>query len=188
MRFERFPVLGRFYTKNERRFPAGVRYGDIVKGLPVPTGGVRGCYCSHTLEHLSLEGFRIAIGNTYKYLRPDGVFRFVLPDLHALVEGYRERSLREEKDACEWFMSMAYLGERDELKTWKQKVTRLLGNTAHRTMWDYSGLESELGKTGFVSIRRAVVGDSADRVFDEAEDASRWDQWAVGVECRKPSV
>ncbi|MCP5113600.1 MAG: hypothetical protein GY953_22435, partial [bacterium] len=28
LRFERFPILGRLYTKNESRFPPNVRYGD----------------------------------------------------------------------------------------------------------------------------------------------------------------
>ena len=33
LRFERVPVLGRLYTKNDARFPESVRYGDIVKGI-----------------------------------------------------------------------------------------------------------------------------------------------------------
>jgi hypothetical protein len=36
LRFERLPLIGSFYTKNKQRFPANVRYGDIVSGLPVP--------------------------------------------------------------------------------------------------------------------------------------------------------
>jgi len=34
LRWERLPVIGKLYTKNSQRFPLGVLYGDIVKGLP----------------------------------------------------------------------------------------------------------------------------------------------------------
>ena len=38
LRFERLPLIGHLYTKNESRFPGNVEYGDIVKGLPIPPG------------------------------------------------------------------------------------------------------------------------------------------------------
>ena len=52
--FERIPLLGKLFTKNMARFPANVRYGDIVKGLPIREGTVDGVYASHVLEHLPL--------------------------------------------------------------------------------------------------------------------------------------
>jgi len=33
LRFERIPIVGRFYTKNASRFPRNVEFGDIVCGL-----------------------------------------------------------------------------------------------------------------------------------------------------------
>src|SRR5712691_5357503 len=81
LRFERIPVIGRLYTKNATRFPENIEYGDIVKGLPIEDESCKAIYCSHVLEHLSLEDFRVALRNTHKLLRKDGVFRFVMPDL-----------------------------------------------------------------------------------------------------------
>src|SRR4051794_19768955 len=81
LRFERLPVVGRLYTKNRFRFPVGVEYGDIVKGLPVEPATCSGVYCSHVLEHLSLACFHTALRNTQKILRVGGIFRFVVPDL-----------------------------------------------------------------------------------------------------------
>ena len=34
LRFERLPMLGGLYTRNAERFPAAVRYGDIVRYRP----------------------------------------------------------------------------------------------------------------------------------------------------------
>ena len=92
LRFERLPVIGRFYTKNDIRFPMNVEYGDIVKGLPIEINSCKGIYCSHILEHLSLNDFRIALKNTYRILQPGGVFRLVLPDLEYYINQYHNNN------------------------------------------------------------------------------------------------
>lgn len=65
LRFERIPVVGKLYTKNESRFPENVEYGDITKGLPVNDTSCDAVYCSHVLEHLSLSDCRVALKNTH---------------------------------------------------------------------------------------------------------------------------
>ena len=69
-------------------FPANVRVGDIVKGLPVNNSKCDGVYCSHILEHLSLHDFRLALRNTYQILKNGGIFRCVLPDLEFAARTY----------------------------------------------------------------------------------------------------
>lgn len=60
LRFERLFLIGHLYTKSKSRFPKNVKYGDIVKGLPVFIDSCKGVYCSHILEHLSLSDFGLA--------------------------------------------------------------------------------------------------------------------------------
>src|SRR5260370_40482060 len=81
LRFERLPVIGRLYSKNGDRFPSNVRYGDIVRGLPVREASCRGLYCSHVLEHLALNDCRRALRHSFSYLHPLGAFRLVLRNL-----------------------------------------------------------------------------------------------------------
>ena len=88
LRFERLPVLGKLYTRNKQRFPENVKYGDVVKGLPEKPETADGVYCSHTLEHLALNDFRIALKNTYKILKPGGIFRCIVPDLREITQIY----------------------------------------------------------------------------------------------------
>lgn len=114
LRFERLPILGRLYTRNARRFPPNVRYGDIVKGLPVQPESCDGVYCSHVLEHLSLDDFTIALGNTFRYLQRGGIFRLVVPDLQELVRQYTSDGTYL---AASRFMEASHLGKKVRART-----------------------------------------------------------------------
>lgn len=181
LRFERVPFIGKFYTKNESRFPRNVEYGDIVKGLPVAAESCHAVYCSHVLEHLSLDDFRIALKNTYRILAWGGVFRLVLPDLEYHAKQYLNDPSSE---ASLIFMKATLLGCESRERSFKGIVTCLFGNSKHLWMWDHKSVKYELSCAGFCEIRKAVYGDSIEEKFMEVEDRSRWEN-CVGYECRK---
>lgn len=181
LRFERLPLIGGLYTKNERRFPENVEYGDIVKGLPVPDASCRLVYCSHILEHLALDDSRTALRNTYRILEKGGRFRLVLPDLTQLVEDYVHDPSEE---AAISFIRETALGRERRNRTLKAFVVEWFGSGQHLWMWDYKSVSRELREAGFTEIRRAVFGDSEDPSFAEVEDEERW-RGCLGVECTK---
>ncbi len=177
---ERLPLLAALTARRGRLFPPNVRFGDIVKGLPIPQGSCRAVYCSHVLEHLSLNDFRTALVNTRKVLRADGVFRLVVPDLRVAAERYLAT---REPTAAMQFMTETSLGcvERQRgvggmLRTW-------LGNSQHLWMWDFDSLRPELERAGFRNVRGATFADSGDPMFGAVEEQSRWID-AVGVQCQ----
>ena len=181
IRFERIPILGRLYTKNKLRFPENIEYGDIVKGLVIPDAECQLLYCSHVLEHLSLNDFRIALQNTYRLLESGGVFRFVLPDLEYYIRQYTNDS---SPDAALSFMRGTSLGYENRKRGLKSFILAYLGNSQHLWMWDYKSIEAELREIGFKEIRRAQFGDSIDPRFNEVEEKNRWDN-CLGIECKK---
>ena len=63
--YERIPLLGRLYSKNRRRFPENVRYGDIVRGLKLRNLSVDIVYSSHVIEDLAREDAEKAIKETF---------------------------------------------------------------------------------------------------------------------------
>jgi len=181
LRFERFPLLGRLYTKNAQRFPENVEYGDIVKGLPVADGSCQLVYSSHILEHLSLEDLRTALRNTYRMLVGGGTFRVVLPDLEYMIGAY----LRDSSDtAAVTFVRETALGREQRRRTLPAFVAEWLGSGQHLWMWDFKSLRRELEDAGFVEIRRAQFGDAKDPAFADVEDPDRWRD-CLGIECRK---
>lgn len=177
LRFERLPLIGHIYTKNDTRFPENVEYGDIVKGLPIPSESCKGVYSSHVLEHLALEDFRIALLNTLKILVPGGVFRLVVPDLEYSARRYVE-SLSNA--AAFEFIRATHLGRESRPRGIKGLAATWLGNSHHLWMWDYTSIQLELAEAGFAGVRRATFGDSSDPMFRTVEKEDRWEN-CLGV-------
>jgi hypothetical protein len=175
----RLPVIGYITAGSVTRFPLNVRYGDIVKGLPVSARSCSAVYCSHVLEHLSLGDCRAALGNTRKILRENGIFRLVVPDLRTAVERY---AADESDTAASRFMTETCLGTMERNRGAGGLVRTWLGNSAHLWMWDFQSLRKELEVAGFNRIRAARLGDSEDPKFAAVEENSRWEE-AVGIQC-----
>lgn len=181
LRFERLPIIGKIYTKNVIRFPSEVKYGDIVKGLPIKPGSCSAVYCSHVLEHLALNEFKVALKNTHKILKNGGFFRMVLPDLEYLINQYLNKS---ESEAALQFMKDTHLGIEYRSKGMKEFVKLFFGNSQHLWMWDFKSLKVELENAGFINIRRAEYLDSELSAFLNVENEDRWLN-CLGVECKK---
>jgi predicted SAM-dependent methyltransferase len=181
--FERIPLLGTFYTKNSSRFPKNVEFGNIIDGLPVSSDSCKGVYCSHVIEHLSLEEMRVALVNTFEILKSGGCFRCVLPDLEYAIKQYNQNS---SPDSALAFLRQIEMGkEKKRSKKLWSMLLESMSNSQHFWMWDYKSIASELEKVGFINIRRAEFGDAADLVFNDVEDETRWLN-CLGVECYKP--
>ena len=184
LRFERLPVIGRLYTKNEERFPKNVRFGDIVKGLPLAEGSCQGIYASHVLEHLSLRDFHVAVQNTYRLLSPAGAFRLVVPDLERAAREYVDLLDEGQPGANVVFLHATHLGCEKRPRGLREFLCSWLGNSKHLWMWDYSSLRAVLREHGFGHIRRCEFGDWTDPMFEYVERKARFEN-SIAVEAVK---
>lgn len=175
LRLQRLPLVGGVFQRGGVVFPENVVYGDIVKGLPYATGSCNGLYSSHVLEHLSRDDCEKALGEAYRLLKPGGVFRAVLPDLRAAVESYVARASAGDSNASHAFMEETYLGLRARPRTAIGVIRGIVGNSQHLWMWDRAAMIEAFRGAGFVSIRDARFGDSADPMFALVEDRCRFD-------------
>jgi hypothetical protein len=182
LRLQRLPLVGRYFKRSEYpAFPSNVEYGDIVEGLPISHESCKAIYCSHILEHLALQDFRIALQNTHRYLERGGIFRFVMPDLEQLARDYLDSI---DSQAALHFMELSYLGKKTRSRGLRGLLRERLGNSAHLWMWDLKSIAMELQQTGFQRIRRAAFSDSSYPCFRDVEDIARWEN-CLGVECAK---
>jgi SAM-dependent methyltransferase len=180
LRLQRLPIIGSALTSGRARFPAAVRYGDVIRGLPVAPASAARVYCSHVLEHLSLEDCRKALRETRRILQPGGIFRGVLPDLETLARAYLADA---SAGAASTFMRETLLGTPSRARGLRAVTVAIAGNSEHLWMWDYKAMAAELAAAGFNDVRRAAMGDSGDAAFAAVEDKSRWDG-CLGFECK----
>lgn len=176
LRIQKTPLLKTLLKKRLNVvFPDSVRYGDIIKGLPVEDNSCQGVYCSHTLEHLCLDDFRTALKNSYKILKPGGIFRCVVPDLEFCVRAYISALDKGDDTAGPRFIGHdTLLGIETRPQGVRGFVNSFFGNSHHLWMWDYLSLSKELAATGFRQIRRCAFNDSRDETFKFVEDEGRF--------------
>jgi hypothetical protein len=180
LRLERLPLLGRFISA---KFPANVRFGDIVRGLPIPDDSVQCVIASHVLEHLTREDFCTALQNTFRMMQSGGKFRIIMPDLSALVATYSQHVAEGKRDANDFFLRSSFLGRERPPHTLMEHLHEWFGAGHHLWMWDWPSVSDRLQDCGFFNIRRCKFGDNPD--FHGAEIGPRFD-WAVSAEATKP--
>ncbi len=185
LRIQKTPVIGTLLrNKLNIAFPTNVLYGDIIKGLPIAENFCDGLYCSHTLEHLSLQDFRQALNNSFKVLKKGGIFRCVVPDLEFAARSYIKNLDNGNKLASLEFINNTLLGIKERPRGLKSFLSSFFGNSHHLWMWDNKSLSEELKNIGFSQIRDCKFNDSEDEMFKYVEDIGRFEN-AVAIECRK---
>lgn len=187
LRFERLPLVRRVLG-SRALFPAAVRYGDIVAGLPVADGTVKGLYSSHVLEHLYRSEVETALDNAMRMLAPGGVFRLIVPDLGWRVEDYLRNPT--DPDAAERLQHRLHFRPRTPARGIVEKLRAAFGLSFHQWMYDETLMSKLLSDAGFVDIRRCRLGDNPDPAFAAVESPTRFIDEGfdeLALECRKPS-
>ena len=185
LRIQKTPIIGFLVKKKlNTTFPSNVLYGDIIKGLPIEDNTCDGLYCSHTLEHLALDEFRIALKNSYRVLKKGGIFRCIVPDLEHIAREYITSLEKGDDLASVKFVSETLLGSESRPKGIKNFISSFYGNSKHLWMWDSNSMTAELKNAGFSKIRNCVFNDSSDPMFALVENKSRFVN-SVAIECVK---
>jgi predicted SAM-dependent methyltransferase len=175
LKIQKTPLLGNLVKgRLNTVFPDNVKFGDIVKGLPIANESCDAIYCSHVLEHLSLEDFRIALKNTHKLLKRGGLFRLVMPDFEVLVNSYVNSKKNGNPEAAIKFMKDSGMALESRTRGMKGMLEGTLGNARHQWLWDDTSTMMELEKAGFKHIRKCALNDSSIEAFKLVEDADRF--------------
>lgn len=188
LRIQKIPIIGMLCRPILNcRFDDDIQYGDIVRGLPVSQESVDGVFCSHVLEHLSLEDFHKALDNTFKVLKGGGVFRAIVPDLEMYVRDYVNALSSEpagQGSAAVEFCRRTGLGMVKRKPGLIGRLSEIYGSH-HRWMWDRYSLSQALHEHGFVDVRPFVKGKCDDEMFLRPERDQQFSR-GIGIECRKP--
>jgi SAM-dependent methyltransferase len=176
------------------KWPRGVVWRDLGKGLGYDPESLAVVYSSHLLEHLHRDEALRLLREIYRALRPGGLCRVVVPDAAAIVGWYLEhRALppgERLESSSDLLMKMLLLrpaaaAQGAGLLAWYRRLTDL---DHHKWMYDGEGLLALLAEAGFT--RRALRGflDSdlpADRLAAVEKPDRVLDGAGVCAEARK---
>jgi SAM-dependent methyltransferase len=175
------PVLGPAVRKLKlfrMEWNPKIHIHDLTKPLPWAAGSVDACYTSHTVEHMSRDEGASLVREAFRVLKPGGVLRVVVPDLHAFVGHYRDGTLAADR----FVEDLGVLYGPD-----KRGLARLLAPVVefpHKCMYDTATMRKLFESAGFVARERAAF-DSDIGDIRAIEMADRTVE-AVIVEGRKP--
>ena len=184
--FER--LLGRrLYT----RFPEGVRWWDVNRGLPYQDDFVAAIYSSHMLEHLPRQEAEAFLREAYRVLAPSGVFRLALPDLEMKAREYLSQLERLRGGSfgglpADQFMQDSRLGlkTRWTLRRPASIYRALSAREGHYWMWDALSLIALLRQIGFHHVWERSFQDSLIPEVCQLDVESRRDE-SFYVEAQK---
>ncbi len=131
----------------------------MVKGLPVKDKQCTGIYCSHVLEHLSLEDFRNTLKNSYNLLKEGGIFKCVLPDLEYVARTYINNIDSSKESASIDFFYDTQPGQEKRAKGVLGIMKTVFGNSKHLWMWNVKSLATEFSNIGFKDIHACKFND-----------------------------
>jgi predicted SAM-dependent methyltransferase len=167
-------------------WPAGVKHLDIRRGLPYGRGSVAVVYASHVLEHLHRSETVRFLARVREALKPRGVCRVVVPDLHAIVRWYlahrEEPAAERTESSSDLLMGMLMLRGREP-----RGGNRLLGLVRrigdlheHKWMYDQEGLLAVFEEAGFAhpDARRYLESVIPREALERVERADRLCQGA----------
>lgn len=169
---------------------------DLTKPLPFETNGVSAIYGSHVLEHLYHADARKLLAECKRVLRPGGVIRLVVPDLHSMVVEYVENKNRNSTSGDDRLSAADHLNERLGYRspappngnfllrfysTWKDFHS-------HKWMYDAASLAHYLSLSGFEDVAAKEFCESDIPGIEEVEKEDRVLNGAgICVEAKKPS-
>ena len=121
---------------------------DITRGVPLPSGSIRGIFTEHALEHLPFDVMPGILAEFRRVLRRDGVLRIVVPDGELYLKRYAARE------------PLPYAADDPRFGIYSpiMSVNRIFRSHGHLFMYDFDTLTQLLQQAGFVGITREAYG------------------------------
>lgn len=162
----------------EKAKSLGVIYGDATR-LPLKNNSMDLVYSCHTVEHLYEEDFLKFLQEADRVLKPDGIFRMVIPDLSLVVKRYLETGNADE------FCETLHMSDRHK-PTFADKIALLLfGNRKHKWMYDGESMKKYLEThSNFNDVRVLKPGETTIK-GDPKINLREYEGPSVYFECRR---
>lgn len=118
---------------------------DLRNGLPFPEESTQVVFSEHLFEHIPLRGAIALATESYRVLKPNGIFRVAVPDLGRYLRSYCEQD------------SLIDI-YRPDRPTPSLAINEIFYLHGHATMYDWSLMRLLLEEVGFSKVVRSSFG------------------------------
>src|SRR2546423_1068124 len=167
---------------------------DLAKPLPFENNAFRAIYGAHVLEHLYFTDAQRLFSECKRVLRPGGVIRLVVPDLHSMATTY-VKSKNCSSDPSGKIAAADKLNQKLGFRSPAPPTGNVLFRFYslwkdfhhHKWMYDSDSLVHHFESAGFIDVSQRGYLQSAIPGIEEVEEADRvLDGAGICVEGKKP--
>jgi predicted SAM-dependent methyltransferase len=157
---------------------SGIRYGSAFR-TGLPTGSVAVLYACHLLEHFDRQDADRFLAEARRVLKPAGILRLCVPDLHNYVDDYLRTG-----DANAFMAHTQIAAPR--ARSLSARLSAVIRPARrHNWIYDRASLRSLLEAAGFAAVTDLAAGETT--IADPgALDLSERAEGSIYMECRRP--
>ena len=192
---QRIPLIGKLVTrlfKSVKYDSSNMFYMNLNKKWgKYKDGSVDVVYASHLFEHLTLKSADLFLKESYRCLKPGGVIRLVVPDLHKICKKYLDEYEGGKEDPTEfimWAINMHREGQYGNDISWlKKMILEWQGYPhQHKYMYDDKSLSKKIEENGFSDILSLEYGNSSYVADIKDVEGTAESYLSVYIEAKKP--
>ena len=139
-------------------------YLDAGKPFPLPNASFDYVYSEHLFEHLTYQQAMNMLKESYRVLKPGGIFRIATPDLQFLMRLYQEPEKPLHRQYMEYSVRECGLPSKAVYI-----ISRFHTSWGHQIIYDKETLIGLLEETGFRDITPCEVGKSEHPALNDIE-------------------
>lgn len=156
---------------------------DVEKKFPFLDGELDYIYSEHMIEHLSYDGSKNYIKESYRCLKPGGIIRTAFPKIEFLMDAYKNPELYKIYIHTHYKMFNTQLI--DDFHGIENIPISFLINDCyhmwgHQVMYDMNAIKKMFELVGYINIKECDFDESDHQIFKGIEHSNK-----MGYECNK---
>lgn len=142
---------------------------NLLKKFPIDDNKFDFVFSEHVIEHFTLEEGYFINQETFRVLKPGGVVRFATPDLGFLVDLYKNKKTKVQKEYINWSFSEFLKESELNLAEDTFVINKFVRSWGHSFIYDFKSMKFLLKKIGFTNIKKSKPGESKHKFLKNIE-------------------
>jgi predicted SAM-dependent methyltransferase len=173
-------------------YDSSANYMDLRHHWKFSDNSVDIVYASHVFEHLNSSTAVLFLNEAYRVLKPGGIIRLVVPDLHQLAKIYIDEYKSGNKSATRDFLYWMNLCRDNTYPKNKSIIVKIINFLQdyphqHKYMYDFTSLSQILSDNKYTDLQQATYSQS--KYIPEINQVEYTSEGVVSIyiEAKKPS-